>query len=107
MSDAISVFDGKSISYTYDNGWSFTNQFEGNLRISHVPRGELREQVEIEQLREGLFFISWVDDEMGLLTQIIDFENNTVLAAIPTDDAKATLTLRGRIDQPLTPTADS
>ncbi len=106
MAEPISVFDGKSTSYTYDNGWSFTNDFDGNLRISHVPRGELREPVEIEQLRDGLFFISWVDDEMGLLAQIIDLENNTVLAAIPNEDGVTTQTLRGRIDAPLASSGD-
>jgi hypothetical protein len=66
-SDPISAFDGKSISYTYDNNWSFTNTFEGHLRTSQVPRGTLREHVEVVQLRDGLFFASWIDDEMGLL----------------------------------------
>ncbi len=96
VTDPITMFDGSSISYTYDNGWSFTNHFEGNLRISHVPRGELREEVKIEQLREGLFFLSWVDDEMGLLGQIIDLETKTVLASIPSEDGLTTQTIRVR-----------
>ena len=96
-SDPVSVFDGKTISYTYDNGWSFTNTFDGHQRVSHVPRGELREHVEMVQLREGLFFASWVDDEMGLLAQIIDLETGTVLAAIPADDERGTRILAGRI----------
>ncbi|MDH3189881.1 MAG: hypothetical protein OEM39_04475 [Acidimicrobiia bacterium] len=95
--DPISVFDGKTISYTYDNGWSFTNTFDGHLRISHVPRGELREHVDMIELRDGLFFASWIDDEMGLLAQIIDFETDTVLAAIPVDDEPRTQILTGRL----------
>jgi len=98
--DPISVFDGKTISYTYDNGWSFTNAFDGNLRVSHVPRGELREITEVVQLRDGLFFVSWIDDEMGLLAQIIDFEKNIVLAAIPGEEAGTTQTLTGRLTDP-------
>ena len=70
--DPISAFDGKTISYTYDNGCSFTNTFDCHLRISHVPRCELREHDEMIELRDGLFFASWIDDEMGLLAQIID-----------------------------------
>ena len=85
--DPIAKFDKKSISYTYDNGWSFTNTFDGQTRISVVPRrGELREHVEMRELRPGLFFVSWIDGEMGLLAQIIDLENNTVLAAIPVEN---------------------
>jgi len=95
--DPISVFDAKTISYTYDNGWSFTNTFDGHLRISHVSRGELREHVEMIELRDGLFFASWIDDEMGLLAQIIDFETDTVLAAVPVDDEPRTQILTGRL----------
>jgi hypothetical protein len=96
--DPISEFDGRTISYTYDNGWSFTNRFDGNLRISEVPvRGELREHIEMVQLRPGLFLASWIDDEMGLLAQIIDLENRTVLAAIPVQDDRGTEILMGSI----------
>ncbi len=98
--DPISAFDGKTIGYTYDNGWSFTNTFEGHLRTPQVPRGTLREHVEMVQLRDGLFFASWIDDEMGLLAQIIDFETETVLAAIPADDDRGTQILAGRLTDP-------
>lgn len=93
----VSAFDGKTISYTYENGWSFTNSFEGNLRISDVPRGILREQVEVAELRTGLYFISWIDDEMGLLAQIIDLDTNTVIAAIPVEGEQVTQHLRGEL----------
>jgi len=96
--DPISELDGRTISYTYDNGWSFTNRFDGHLRISEVPvRGELREHIEMVQLRPGLFLASWIDDEMGLLAQIIDLENRTVLAAIPVQDDQGTEILIGSI----------
>lgn len=97
--DPISTFHGKTISYTYDNGWSFTNTFDGHLRISNVPRGELREHVEMVELRDGLFFASWIDDEMGLLAQVIDLETGTVVAAIPADDPNRTQILHGRMTQ--------
>lgn len=90
-SDPIATFDKKSISYTYDNGWSFTNTFEGHTRVSVVPRrGELREHVEMRELRPNLYFVSWIDGEMGLLAQIIDLENRTVLAAIPVENDERT-----------------
>jgi len=97
--DPISVFDGKTIGYTYDNGWSFTNTFDGHLRTSQVPRGLLQEHVEMVQLRDGLFFASWVDDEMGLLAQIIDVQNETVLAAIPVADERGTQIITGRLTE--------
>lgn len=98
QADPIASFDQKTISYTYDNGWSFTNRFEGHTRVSVVPRrGELREHVEMRELRPGLFLASWIDDEMGLLAQIIDLENGTVLAAIPVEGDGGTEIIRGTI----------
>lgn len=86
QSDPIARFDGKTISYTYDNGWDFTNTFEGNIRVTNtVRRGELREPVQIRELRPDVFLVSWVDGEMGLLAQVIDLENGTVIATIPSE----------------------
>lgn len=85
--DPLARFHEKTISYTYDNGWSFTNTFDGNIRISEVPgRGVLREQIEMAELRPNVYFASWIDDEMGPIAQVIDLETGTILAAIPTDD---------------------
>ncbi len=95
--EAVADLDGRSISYTYDNGWSFTNTFDHDVRHSSVARGDLSEIVSVTRLREGLYFISWIDDEMGLLAQIIDFKNETVLAAIPVDGEPRTETIVGRI----------
>ncbi len=87
QSDPIARFDGKTISYTYDNGWDFRNTFEGNIRVTVSPRrGELREPVQIRELRRDVFLVSWIDGEMGLLAQIIDLENGTVLATIPSEN---------------------
>ena len=95
--DPITVFDGTSLSYTYDNGWSFTNSFEGHLRVTEAPRGVLREHIEVNKLRDDLYFISWVDDEMGLIGQVIDFENQTVIASIPVEGELRTQHLVGRL----------
>ena len=56
----------------------------------------LREHVEMVEFRDGLFFVSWIDDEMGLLAQIIDLEADTVIAAIPVEQEQRTQILRGR-----------
>ena len=96
--DPIASFDKKTISDTYDNGWSFSNTFDGHTRISVGPRrGELREHVQMRELRPGLFLASWIDDEMGLLAQIIDLENGTVLATIPVDNDNVTQSISGPI----------
>ena len=95
--DPIARFDEKTISYTYDNGWSFTNTFDGNVRMSQVPgRGVLREQIEMAELRPNLYFATWIDDEMGLIAQIIDLETGGILAAIPADDDRAQI-LKGKL----------
>ena len=95
--DPIARFDEKTISYTYDNGWSFTNTFDGNVRMSQVPgRGVLREQIEMAELRPTLYFATWIDDEMGLIAQIIDLETGGILAAIPADDDRAQI-LKGKL----------
>jgi phenolic acid decarboxylase len=87
QSDPIARFDGATISYTYDNGWDFSNTFEGDVRVTVSPRrGVLREPVQIRELRPDVFLVSWVDGEMGLLAQVIDLENRTVLATIPSED---------------------
>lgn len=95
--DPIAAFDGRTISYAYDNGWSFTNTFDGHLRHSSVPRGDLLEHVEIAKIRDGIHLVSWVDDGMGLVAQVIDERSGLVLAAIPTSDESGIEILRGRL----------
>ena len=105
MSDALSHFDKKSLSYTYENnGWEFTNYFQGNLRISEMEsRGTLRENVAIEELRDGIYVIAWEDAEMGPITQIVDFPKELILAAVPWEGkveiwpAKITAFVEGKI----------
>ena len=43
MKDAISHFDKNTLTYTYSNiGWSFTNLFDGNLRITELEKRGLK-----------------------------------------------------------------
>ncbi|NND04487.1 MAG: hypothetical protein HKN91_17060 [Acidimicrobiia bacterium] len=95
--DPIARFHKKTISYTYDNGWSFTNTFDGHTRVTEVPgRGVLNEQIEMTELRPDLYFAAWIDDEMGLIAQVIDLDNGTILAAIP-DENSSTQILSGTL----------
>ena len=104
MTDALSYFDQMSLSYTYENnGWSFTNFFDGHIRISEMEsRGTLRETVTIEELRDEIYVITWEDEEMGPITQIVDFPNQRMLAAVPWEGkveiwpAKITAFVKGR-----------
>jgi hypothetical protein len=64
-----------SLSYTYENnGWAFTNYFDGSIRITEMEsRGTLREVVTIDELRDDIYLITWADEEMGPITQVVDF----------------------------------
>ena len=59
------------------------------------------------ELRPDLYLASWIDEEMGLLAQIIDLENGVVLAAIPVENDNGTEIISGTITSSLatTPTA--
>lgn len=80
--DALAVFDGHSISYTYENGWSFTNYFEGELRISEMKGKTLREEVTITETAPKVYFIAWEDAHMGLIAQVVNLNDDTVQAAV-------------------------
>lgn len=99
-SDALDAFDGKTISYVYENEWAFTNVFDGATRITKVEgRGTLREHIEIRAVAPNTYFIAWIDDEMGAITQLVDLTARTLLASVPVDGKievwKATITAFG------------
>lgn len=82
--DALGVFNRKTFSYVYENDWAFTNVFDGATRISEVEgRGTLREQVEIRAVAPETYFIAWIDEEMGPITQLVDLAAKTLLASVP------------------------
>ena len=86
LGPAIDVFDGRTFSYVYENGWDFTNYFEGDLRISNVEgRGELRETVVVTHAGPDLCYIAWEDAEMGLISQVVDLANRTGQASVLID----------------------
>lgn len=81
--NAIDVFDGKTLSYTYENGKQFTNTFDGNIRTSVVKRGTLHEKVVAQHLGDDRYLVVWEDDNLGMLVQIIDLRARTVRVAVP------------------------
>ena len=60
--------------------------------------------MQITELRPGLYLASWIDEELGLLAQILDLENGTVLAAIPVENNTTTEIISGTITSPRTTT---
>lgn len=105
MTAALSRFDQMSLSYTYENnGWAFTNYFDGSIRITEMEsRGTLREVVTIDELRDDIYLITWADEEMGPITQVVDFKQERILAAVPWEGsveiwpAKITAFVEGRV----------
>ncbi len=83
-SDALHAFNGKTFSYVYENQWAFTNVFDGATRITEVEgRGTLREKVEVRAVAPNTYFIAWIDEEMGAITQLVDLAARTLLASVP------------------------
>lgn len=83
--DALSVFDGHILQYTYENGKKFTNTFEGTIRVSDTQRGKLREKVVIRSIGSDMYLIVWSDDNWGMLVQVVDLKNMSIRTAIPLD----------------------
>lgn len=76
-------FEGRSLSYVYENGKTFSNEFRGDQRFTPTTRrGLLNEVVTIRALSGGRFFVSWVDTNMGHIAQVIDLASRTVHATM-------------------------
>lgn len=80
--DALAVFDGRTLSYTYDNGWAFTNRFEGELRVSPMDGKILREEITVTEAAPKTYFIAWEDEHMGLIAQVVNLNDETVQVAV-------------------------
>ena len=76
------VFNRRTMSYVYENGWEFTNYFDGLTRISMVGERELRETVRISEPSPDMYLICWIDDDMGMLAQIVDLKNRSLEVAV-------------------------
>ncbi len=83
--EALAVFDGKTLSYTYDNGMAITNTFAGADRTTSFGGVDLVEQVTVKNVADDTYYIVWEDAERGLSTQSISFATNDVHTAITMD----------------------
>ena len=81
-SEALAVFDGKSLSYTYDNGMSVTNVFDGADRSTEMGGATLIEVVTVINVAADTYYIVWEDAERGLATQTVNFATKDVHTAI-------------------------
>lgn len=83
--EALAVFDGKSLSYTYENGMSVTNVFQGADRHTAFGGVDLIEQVTVKNVAEDVYYIVWEDAERGPASQVVNLATNSVTTAIAMD----------------------
>lgn len=83
MNDPIDYFNQKTLSYTYENGWSFSNFFDGLTRITEVAsRGVLHETMSMRAVEDEVFIVAWRDEEMGPISQLIDMRKRELYASV-------------------------
>lgn len=83
--EALAVFDGKSLSYTYEGGMAVTNVFEGADRKTEFGGDLLVEQVTVKNVAPDTYYIVWEDAERGLATQTVNLSTHSVVTAITMD----------------------
>ncbi|MEM8922679.1 MAG: hypothetical protein AAGD35_04185 [Actinomycetota bacterium] len=83
--EALAVFDGKSLSYTYEGGMSVTNVFKGADRETEFGGETLVEQVTVKNVAPNTYYIVWEDAVRGLATQTVNLDTNSVCTAITMD----------------------
>ena len=65
-------------------GGALLISLDGHTRISELEsRGTLREIVTVIEVSDGVYFLTWEDEEMGALTQLIDLPGKRIFAAVP------------------------
>lgn len=80
--EALALFDGKSLSYTYDNGMAVTNTFDGADRTTPFGGETLVETVTVKNIAPDTYYVIWEDAERGLATQTINMSTKSVITAI-------------------------
>ncbi len=83
--EALAVFDGHSLSYTYDSGLAVTNIFHGADRHTEFGGEELIEQVTVKNVAPDTYYVIWKDAERGLGAMTINLETKAVCTAITMD----------------------
>ena len=83
--EALAVFDGHSLSYTYDMGLEVTNVFNGADRSTMFHGQELIEQVAVKNVAPNTYYVIWEDAERGLGAMTINLDTKAVCTAITMD----------------------
>ncbi len=83
--ESLAVFDGKSLSYTYENGMSVTNVFQGADRHTEFGGVDLIEKVTVKNVAPDTYYIVWEDAERGPASQTVNLATMTVNTAIAMD----------------------
>lgn len=80
--EALAVFAGKTLSYTYEGGMAITNVFDGANRHTEFGGQDLIEEVTVKNVAPNTYFIVWEDAERGLSTQTVNLDTNSVVTAM-------------------------
>lgn len=83
--EALAVFAGKTLSYTYEGGMEITNVFDGANRHTEFGGVDLIEVVTVKNVAPNTYYLVWEDAERGLATQTVNLDTNTVVTAITMD----------------------
>lgn len=79
---ALAVFDGQSLSYTYDSGLAVTNVFDGADRRTVFHGEELIERVTVKNVAPNTYYFVWEDAIRGLGAMTANLDEGVVHTAI-------------------------
>lgn len=80
--EALAVFDGMALSYTYDMGLAVTNVFDGADRHTEFHGEQLIEVVTVKNVAPDTYFVIWEDAERGIGSMTINLDTKQVITAI-------------------------
>lgn len=89
--EALAVFDGNTLSYTYDMGLAVTNVFKVADRHTEFHGEQLVEKVTVKNVAPDTYFVIWEDAERGLGAMTINLATETVVTTITMDGEIAVL----------------
>lgn len=81
-SESLAVFDGKTLSYTYEGGMAVSNVFDGAARSTEFGGETLVEQVTVKNVAPNTYYVVWEDAVRGMATQTVNLDTMEVVTAI-------------------------
>lgn len=86
---------GKKLTVRYESGFAFTIVYPEEGLLSWKALGESiavtqeEERYEVLEIRDGLYFVNWVEGPGTVLSQLLDFESGKVSAFMTWNDENA------------------